>query len=72
MDKVLPGKISILISFKEKFFTYVNSQQMWMKFNTFSSYSRVDCDSDKGDVRFAAFSYNLFIFLRERILHEHL
>ena len=43
MDKVLPGIIFILISFKEKVFTYVNSQQMWMNFNTFSSSSRVDC-----------------------------
>ena len=43
MDKVLPGKIFILISFKEKVFTHVNSQQMWMNFNTFSSSSRVDC-----------------------------
>ena len=42
MDKVLPGKIFILISFKEKVFTHVNSQQMWMNFNTFSS-SCVDC-----------------------------
>ena len=42
MDKVLPGKIFILISFKDKCFTYVNSQQMWMIFNTFSS-SCVDC-----------------------------
>ena len=28
VDKVLPGKIFILISFKEKDFTHVNSQQM--------------------------------------------
>ena len=43
MDKVLPSKIFILISFKETVFTRVNSQQMWMNFNTFSSSSRVDC-----------------------------
>ena len=43
MDKVSPGKIFILISFKEKVFTHVNSQQMWMNFNTFSSSSCVDC-----------------------------
>ena len=43
MDKVLPGKIFILISFKEKAFTHKNSQQMWLNFNTFSSSSRVDC-----------------------------
>ena len=43
MDKVLPGKIFILISSKEKVFTHVNSQQMWMNFNTFSSSFHVDC-----------------------------
>ena len=43
MDKVLPGKMFILISFKGKVSTYVNSQQMWMNFNTFSSSFRVDC-----------------------------
>ena len=43
MDKVLPDKIFILISFKEKVFTHVNSQQMWMNFNTLSSSSRADC-----------------------------
>ena len=43
MDKVLAGKIFILISFKEKVFTHLNSQQMWMNFNMFSSSSRVDC-----------------------------
>ena len=42
-DKVLPGKIFILISFKETVFTHINSQQMWMNFNTFSSSSLVDC-----------------------------
>ena len=36
VDKVLPGKIFILIGFKEKAFTRVNSQQMWMNFNAFS------------------------------------
>ena len=43
MDKVLPGKIFILISFKGKVFTHINSQQMWMNFNTFSSTSHVNC-----------------------------
>ena len=43
VDKVLPGKIFILISFKKNVFTHVNSQQMWMNLNTFSSSSRVDC-----------------------------
>ena len=47
MDKVLPSKIFILISLKEKIFSHVNSQQMWMNFNTFSNSSRVDwCDSE--------------------------
>ena len=41
--KVLPGKIFILISFKEKVFTHVISQQIWMNFNTSSCSSRVDC-----------------------------
>ena len=39
VDKVVPGNILILISFKEKGFTQINSQQM----NTFRSSSRVDC-----------------------------
>ena len=43
MDKVLPGKIFILISFTDKVFTHINSQQMWTNFNRFSSSSRVDC-----------------------------
>ena len=43
MDKVLPGKIFILTSFKVKIFIHVNSQQMWMNFNMFSSSSRVNC-----------------------------
>ena len=42
-DKVLPGKIFILINFKENVFTYVNSQQLRMNFNMFSSSSRVHC-----------------------------
>ena len=42
MDKVLPGKIFILINFKEKVFAHINSPQMWMNFNTFSSSSRID------------------------------
>ena len=43
MDKGLPGKIFILISFKENVFTHINSEQLWMNFNTFSSSSRVEC-----------------------------
>ena len=43
VDKVLPGKIFIVISLKEKVLTEINSQQMWMNFNTFPSSSRVDC-----------------------------
>ena len=43
MDKVLLGKIFMLISFTDKVFTHKNSQQMWMNFNTFSSFSRADC-----------------------------
>ena len=44
MDKVLPSKIFIVISFKEKVFTHANSQQMWMNyFYTFSSSFRVYC-----------------------------
>ena len=35
VDKVLSGKIFILISFKRKVFTHINSRQMWMNFNTF-------------------------------------
>ena len=35
MDKILPGKICILISVKQNVFTHINSQQMWMNFNTF-------------------------------------
>ena len=42
MNKVLPSKIFILISFKEKVFTHRSSQQMWMNFNMFSSSSCVD------------------------------
>ena len=39
VDKVLPGSIFILISFKEKVFTQINSQQM----STFIISSLVDC-----------------------------
>ena len=38
-DKVLPGNIFILISFKGKDFTQINSQQM----NTFRITAPVDC-----------------------------
>ena len=44
VDKVLLGKIFILISFKERAFTHVNSQQMWMNFDMFSSSSCEDCE----------------------------
>ena len=47
MDKVLPGEISILISFIVKAgvnaLTQVNSQQMWVNSNTFPSSSCVNC-----------------------------
>ena len=43
MDKVLQGKIFILMSFKAKLFSHINLQQLWMNFNMFSSSSRVDC-----------------------------
>ena len=43
VEKVLPRKIFILISFKKKDFAQINSQQMWMNFNMFPSFSRVDC-----------------------------
>ena len=39
VDKVLPGNSFILISFKEKVFTQINSQQM----STFRISSHVDC-----------------------------
>ena len=43
MDKVLPGEIFILISFKVKALAQVNSQQIWMNFNTFPDSCRVNC-----------------------------
>ena len=43
VDKVLPGNIFVIISFKETVFTHINSQQMWMNFNMFPTSSRVDC-----------------------------
>ena len=43
MDKVLPGEIFILISFNVKAFTQVNSQQMWVNFDTFPNSSRANC-----------------------------
>ena len=43
MDKVLPGEIFILINFNAKALTQVNSQQIWMNFNTFPNSSRVNC-----------------------------
>ena len=42
VDKVLPGKSFILISFNENVFTHISSQQMSMNFDTFASSSRVD------------------------------
>ena len=43
MDKVLPGHVFILISFNVKDLTQVNSQQIWMDFDTFPNSSRVNC-----------------------------
>ena len=44
MDKDLPGDFFImLICFNVNAFTQVNSQQMWMNFNTFPCSSRVNC-----------------------------
>ena len=43
MDKVLPSEIVILINFNVKALTQVNSQQIWMNFNTFPNSSRVNC-----------------------------
>ena len=40
MNKVLPGEIFILM---EKVFTHINSQQMWINFNTVSSSPRAGC-----------------------------
>ena len=42
MDKVLPSEIFILINFNVKALTQVNSQQIWMNFNTFPNSSRVN------------------------------
>ena len=38
-----PVEFLIMISFKEKGFTLINLQQIWMNFNTFPSSSGVDC-----------------------------
>ena len=43
MDKILPGEIVILINFNVKALTQVNSQQIWMNFNTFPNSSSVNC-----------------------------
>ena len=43
VDKVLPSKIFILISFNIKALTQVNSQHMQVNFNTFPSSFRVNC-----------------------------
>ena len=43
MDKVLHSGIFILISFDIKAFTQVNSQQIWMNFNTFPNPTRISC-----------------------------
>ena len=43
VDKDFPGEIFILICFNVKALSQVNSQQMWMNFNTFPSSSRVNC-----------------------------
>ena len=42
MNKVFPGEFFILISFDVKAFTQVQSQQIWMNFNTFPSSSHVN------------------------------
>ena len=40
----MSSELVVNTSFKEKFFTHINSQQMWMNFNnTFSSSFCVDC-----------------------------
>ena len=46
VDKILPREIFILISFNVKAFTQVNSQRLWMNFNTFPNSGKL-CDSDK-------------------------
>ena len=43
MDKVLLGEIFILVNFNVKALTQVNSQQIWMNFDTFPTSSRVNC-----------------------------
>ena len=43
MDKVLSCEILMQINFNVKALTQVNSQQMWMNFNTFPSSSRLNC-----------------------------
>ena len=43
MDKVLLGEIFILVNFNVKALTQVNSQQIWMNFDTFPNSSRVNC-----------------------------
>ena len=43
MDKVLLGEIFILINFTVIALTQVNSQQIWMNFNTFPNSCRVNC-----------------------------
>ena len=42
MNKVALGEMFILIIYTEKAFAPINSHQMWMNFNTFSSSSRAD------------------------------
>ena len=43
VDKVLPGELFVFINFNVKALTRVNSQQIWMNFNTFPNSSRVNC-----------------------------
>ena len=43
VDKVLLGQIFILISFIVKALARVNSQEIWMNFNTFPNSSHVSC-----------------------------
>ena len=43
VDKVLPGKIFMLIGFSVKAITQVNPQHTWVNFNTFPSCFLVNC-----------------------------
>ena len=43
MDEVLPCEFFILVGFNVRGLTKLNSQQMWMNFNAFSTSSGVNC-----------------------------